>query len=214
MHTLNDISCIKTDLVDGLRYELMMNGLKGVDTCEAGQIVDMIKDLAQTEKDCAEACYYREVIGAMREHGFEGEFEIEAEGRMGYDNRRYANGQYAPKGHGHYSPVHGYTPSRMGYPTNQTGRDKTVNTSRMGYPMIPDYMMDDTHGNHFDDYKMAKRHYTESKDPNEKMKMDHFAKAHTDEVVDSFKEMWDDASPETKKDMKGKLSKLVAEMQV
>lgn len=218
MHTLNDISCIKTDIIEELKHEIRCKGFDNINPYELGQYVDMVKDLSKSEKDCWEKCYYEAVVEAMHDYGFEGEFEIEAEGRMGYDNRRYSNGHYAPKGRGHYSPVHGYTPMhmgheyRMGYPTSQTGTTKRATMSRMGY--MPEYMMDDTHGNHFDDYRMSKRHYTETKDPNEKMKMDHFAKAHTDETVDSIKEIWYDASPETKKDIKSKLSKLVAEMQV
>lgn len=215
MHTLNDISCMKTNLVESLEYEMRCCGTDNMDICKTGQIVDMIKDLAKVEKDCMEKCYYEHVIHAMND--FEGEIEIEAEGRMGYDTRRYSSGRYAPKGKGHYSPVYGYTPmhmgheDRMGYPMSQTGPDKHMAMGRMGY--IPDYMMDESR-HPIDEYAMSKRHYTETKDPNEKMKMDHYAKAHADETVESFKEIWNDASPEAKKDIKGKLSKLVAEMQV
>lgn len=220
MHTMSDISEMKTDIVESVKHELRCKGFDNIPPYELGQYVDMIKDLSKAEKDCMEKCYYTEVIDAMHEHGFEGEWEIEAEGRMGYDTRRYASGRYAPKGHGHYSPVHGYTPmhmgheSRVGYPMSQTGSTKHPTTMHsMGY--IPEHMMhdDDSHS-HIDGYRRAKRHYTESKDANEKTKMEYFAKAHTDEAVDSFKEIWHDASPEMKKDLKGKLSKLVAEMQV
>lgn len=217
MHTLNDISCMKQDLIEGLRYEMRCKGYSNMNIDETGQVVDMIKDLASAEKDCMEKCYYESVVMAMDEHGFENEHEIEAEGRYGYDNRRYSSGRYAPKGHGHYSPVHGYTPShtyhsRMGYPTSQTGTTRRVTSGSMGY--IPNDMMDLGQERYIDEYRESKRHYTETKDPNEKMKMDHFAKSHADETIESIKEIWYDANPEMKKDLKSKFSKLLAEMQL
>lgn len=212
MHTLGDISEMKTNLVQSLNYEMCCEGTNHMDIYKTGQVVDMIKDLASAEKDCMEKCYYENVINAMHQHDFEDEFEVEAEGRMGYDNRRYANGQYAPKGHGHYSPVHGYTPNRMGYPMSQTGTTKHTTMNRMGhYPSDP--MLDGVNS-HLNDYRESKRHYTTTKDPNEKMKMDHFAKTYADETVESIKEIWHDADPEIKKELKGKLSKLLAEMQI
>lgn len=211
MHTLNNVCKFKTELVDYLDSRAKeVNGIEHVG--EADQVVDMIKDLAQVEKDCWETCYYKKVIAAMDEHDFDSASDIEAEGRMGYDNRRYANGQYAPKGHGHYSPVHGFTPDRMGYPTSQTGTSRHATTDRMGY--IPDPALDPSYTHAYEDYKDAKRYYTETRDHNEKSKMDHYAKEHVDESLMSFREIWGDADLEMKKDMKGKLNKLLAEMQM
>lgn len=210
MHTMNDISCLKTDLIEELKHELRCKGFHGVETMEIGQIVDMIKDLAQTEKDCMKACYYGAMVNEM--------YGEEPNDRMGYDNWRYSSGRFAPTGRGHYA---GYTPrdgvpvymnDRMGYPTSQTGTTKRANTDRMGY--IPYDMMTGRHGQHYDDYRESKRYYTETKDPHEKEKMDHHAKEHVEEAVDTFKEIWEDADPDLKRDMKGKLSKLLAGMQV
>lgn len=219
MHTLNDISSIKTNLVESLEYEMRCKGTDNMDICATGQIVDMIKDLAQAEKDCMEKCYYESVVGAMDEYGFENEIEIEKNGRAGYDTRRYASGRYAPKGHGHYSPVHGYTPMHhpiqahmpmtdydeydsMGYARNVTG--KTSNP-RMGYPMDE---------KSYEEYDKARRHYHETKDSNEKMKMEHHADQYIHDVTDSIRDMWDDATPEMKKKIKGDMSKLLAGMTV
>lgn len=219
MHTLNDISCIKTELIEELMHELRCKGYYGVDTAEAGQVVDMIKDLASAEKNCMEACYYSAVIQAMDEHGFEGEFEIEAEGRMGYDNRRYASGRYAPKGHGHYSPVHGYTPmnarmpmkresDRTGYPNrSQTG---SMTRERMGYP---DYS-DDRYGNAYREFDKSRRYYHESKDPNQKMIMNHHADEHLHEIGETVRDIWSEADLDQKKKIKSDMSKLLAEMTV
>lgn len=204
MHTLNDISCMKENLIRGLDYEMMCKGTDNMNVDTTGKIVDMIKDLAQAEKDCMEACYYKTVVGAMDEHGFENEHEIEEYGRMGYDTRRYSNGRYAPKGAGHYSPVHGYTPMTMNHMPTYKDHD-----FRMGYPAPRG-----AYGHSMDNYKNAKRYYTETKDPHKKEEMDQHAKDHVNETIYTFKEIWDDADVNLKRDMKGQLSKLVAEMQV
>ena len=55
---------IKEQLVSCLKAE-MAKGIENVDTKEAGEVVDMIKDIAQCEKYCWEAEYYRSVVEAM-----------------------------------------------------------------------------------------------------------------------------------------------------
>ena len=212
MHSLNDISCMKENLVRGLDYDMMCKGTDHMDVDVTGKIVDMIKDLAQAEKDCMEKCYYETVVGAMVDHGFDNEHEIEKYGRMGYDTRRYSNGRYAPKGAGHYSPVRGgYTPMTMDrmppYMMNQD--EMSPHEYRMGYPAPRG-----AYGHSMDNYKNAKHYYTETKDPHKKEEMDQHAKDHVNETIYTFKEIWEDADPNLKRDMKGQLSKLVAEMQI
>lgn len=213
MHTLNDISCIKTDLVEELNHELRCKGIYGVGTGEAGAIIDMIKDLAQAEKDCMEKTYYESVVGAMDNYGFENEIEIEKTGRAGYDTRRYASGRYAPKGHGHYSPVHGYTPTHpmnpympmMDHEEHESMGYPNMSKSRMGYPMDhPSYQ----------DFDKSRKHYHETKDPNEKMTMEHHADQYIHDVSETVRDIWHDATPEMKKKIKGDMSKLLAEMTV
>lgn len=210
MHTLNDISSMKDRLVKGLDYEMTCKGTNDVGVEYAGQIIDMIKDLAQAEKDCVKACYYKTVIGAMDEYGFENEEEIEDYGRMGYDTRRYSNGRYAPKGAGHYSPVHGYTPMHMnGHIPSQMMNNTAPNEHRMGYPAPRG-----AYGHSMDNYKDAKRYYTETKDPHRKEEMNQHAMDHVNEAIFSFKEIWNDADTNLKRDIKDQLTRLVAEMQV
>lgn len=77
-----------------------------IDTKELGEAVDMVKDLAEAE-------YYARIAKAMEESEKEDEEETkrimremkeqygEEEGeRRFYDNYRYANGRFAPKGRG------------------------------------------------------------------------------------------------------------------
>lgn len=99
----------KLEQVCMLKEQLMMFLMQNAE-CEAsaipmyGQVVDMVKDLCQVEKDAYEACYYKAVTKAMEKAEKEGE----EGGRAGYDNWRYASGRFAPKGSGHYA---GYTPT-------------------------------------------------------------------------------------------------------
>lgn len=57
-------------------------GLDNVSTDEAGEVIDMIKDLAQAEKYCREAYYYQLVSEAMEDG------EKSPSGRYGYSPRK------------------------------------------------------------------------------------------------------------------------------
>ena len=114
------LSDLKKDLIKIFDAELHSKGVNDLDTKECGEVVDMIKDLAEAEKACMEAHYYESVIHAMEEAGEEDE-----EGRMGYNSRRYANGRYAPKGRG----------SRRGY-IPEMGM---MNPYLQGYLYDPDF---------------------------------------------------------------------------
>lgn len=68
--------CVLTEALD---CELS-NGIGGVNTIEAGQVADIIKDLTEAKKNLAkadkahaEACYYREVVEAMEKSEDEGD---------------------------------------------------------------------------------------------------------------------------------------------
>lgn len=100
MERLKELNELKHTLIDAAKMEAA-KGIENINTEEMGAVVDMIKDLAEAEESCMEACYYETVTEAM----------TEADGgeRMGYDRWRYASGRFAPKGRGTY----GYTPMRM-----------------------------------------------------------------------------------------------------
>ena len=72
-------------------------GIENVDPVEMGQVTDMLKDLA-------EAMYYRTLTKAMDESETDEIMEMFDRygdgGRRFYDNYRYANGRFAPKGRG------------------------------------------------------------------------------------------------------------------
>lgn len=81
-------------LEESVKHELS-KGIENVDAKELGEVVDMIKDLYEAKEKIVKACYYKGVLEAMEEHGFEDEDEIEDEGRKGYrGQRRDSRGRY------------------------------------------------------------------------------------------------------------------------
>lgn len=74
--------------------DMLGRSLKDVDVREAGMVCDMLKDLAEAERDCAEAEYYESVVDSMGAYGDRSGYtqQYEVGDRMGYRNSR---GQYA-----------------------------------------------------------------------------------------------------------------------
>lgn len=80
--------------------EMFSQGMQNVDSHQAGMVCDMIKDLAEAEKCCAEAEYYESVVDSMGDsygyqpsdrQGYREDYETD---RMGY---RDSKGRYAKK---------------------------------------------------------------------------------------------------------------------
>lgn len=222
-------------------------GLKGM-----GEVVDMIKDLCDAEKNLYKAAYYCEVTKAMKEYDGEDMPPMDDEGRMGYDHWRTSSGRYAPKGTGHWTPIHGrrgypldgqiptnvqwhpefdrgyMMDGMMGYPDGPQGgsnsgssgqsgnRTNSGNMSggRMGYsdPDMERIMSDERHGRPYKDWKLARRHYTETKSEGDKHEMSEHAKEHMADTVMTLKEIWQDADPQLREKMKKDLAGLMNEM--
>lgn len=106
-------------------------GIENVDTSEMGEVVDMIKDLAEAEyhsiiskamkkADEEEEEHDKELLRALKaEYG-------EEDGRRFYDDYRYMRtGRYAPKGRGTYVGRRGYEepPYWHRYPGDMTDMD-------------------------------------------------------------------------------------------
>lgn len=224
----DELCDLKKDLIKIFASELHTKGVDDLDTKDCSEVADMIKDLAEAEKACMEACYYETVIKAMEKS----DEEDEQEGRMGYNAYRYANGRYAPKGRGTrrgYTPemgmmnpyIYGYLydpdfaeemeKGRLGY-QGEGGGNRSQSGSRMGYDMGWDPEDDPRQSREYNEYKRAKRHYSETKSPEDKRKMDEHAMKHVNQAMDSFREMWRDADPNMRKRMKADLTTLVGEM--
>lgn len=219
MHTkLSETTELKNDLIGYLHSEVAKGGVEASPASIQlmGELTDMIKDLAEAEEKCWKACYYKEIVCAMDEARAD-----EGGDRMGYDTRRYASGRYAPKGHGHYSPVHGYTPMWGPYMDQHM---MSEHDGMMGYPMTKNqtgtsmtYGMTDgrsDYGRSYDGYRRARQGYHETHSQADKHVMDEHAKKHLTEAEHSIKEIWEDADPEMRRKMKSDLSKLVNDMNV
>lgn len=115
MEKLKDIVDIKHTIVDAVKAQ-MAQGVECVDTEEMGEVVDMIKDLAQAEKSCMEAAYYELVCEAMQ-----------GDDSYGYDRWRYSSGRFAPKGRG---SIRGYLPPYMNDGDTSMGYDRTDGRTR------------------------------------------------------------------------------------
>lgn len=174
MEKLNDVCRLKHDLID--------EAIRNKDSYsieQMGEVVDMIKDLAEAEEKCVKACYYHTIINAMHD---------ESDDRYGYDHWRYSSGRFAPKGKGKYGyrpgDVFWENPDRMGY-------DNTMNRD------------------HLDKWRDARRNYQSSHSKSDKDVMDTHANAHVNETVATLKEIMDSSDPELQRKIKNSLTNLI-----
>lgn len=192
MEKFNDICELKHQLLHYVMDEVG-SGLEGDPrkVSVLGEYVDMIKDLAEAEKFCQEACYYESFVETMDEYS--------DNPRMGYNPDRNAMGQYSD-GRGRNS-------------------DSDSGNRRSGY--TPDWRMteqdsdwDDRYGRPFNQFRKAKRHYTQTHSEQDREKMKEHANEHMMASLATIREIYDNADPELKKRMKADLTKLAGEMTV
>lgn len=200
-----EIKELKQKLVECFKAEVSKKGLDCMNTEEAGEVIDMIKDLAETEKCCMEALYYQKVTEAMLSY---------EEPRYGYNpNRSASTGRYTSGGG---------RGGRMGFKPHEPwmsedpwdGSSYGGGSQSMGYwpGREPMEHMDPRYGEEYNRYRMTRRHYTESKSPEDKKEMSEHAEKHLRDSIDTFKDIWADAEPELKRKMKEDLTKLVNSM--
>ena len=164
------------------------------------EYIEMIKCLAETEKECQEADYYDAVVQAMEETGM-----MESE-RMGYNPNRNRMGQYSDGRAGNHNgdsgsnSRRGYSPDRM-YSRMMPGDDR-------------DAWGDDDprYSEAFNRFRKAKRYYTKSHSEEDKQRMKDASNEHMMETMATIREMWDDADPDLRARMKTDLTNLVANL--
>ena len=188
-------------------------GIENIDPCEMGQVTDMMKDLA-------EAMYYRTLMKSMEESSADETmemFERLGDGRRFYDNYRYSNGRFAPKGRGtrrgYDEPPYFHMTPEM-YRGMEHDRDIDRNYGRMYYTEPATSGMNMTESG----YDKAKRHYKETKemhkantaeDKEHKMKsLENYMK----ELSGDITELLTDMTAEERTMLKSKLSTLVSKM--
>lgn len=208
---LGEVCQIEKDLISALR-SVVAHGVfaNDVKSEELGDLVDMVKDMAETKRNCWEAKYYELICHAMERE----EHDMDDEGgMMGYNPNRYASGRYAPSGHGNMTS-HGFTKNT--YPDFKMHQQDWDRSDVMGYSgnslLDRDKKMRGPYGDAYREYEDARRHYTESKSLEDKSHMDQKAMEHVDNSIMTLKEIWANADPTLRKEMKASLSSLVSEM--
>lgn len=181
------------------------NGPTCFDACVGGQVSDMMKDLAM-------AMYYRteqKLMDKMLEE------EKGEEGRSGYDRWHYASGRFAPTGHGHrvagYSPMHGSVRFYDQQQRMMPKEDGIWMDAPMGYPADESYRPS-KYGIGYDEYRTAKKHYTEMKDDASRKHMNEKIEETVTDSIDVMRELMHDASPELRKKMKEQITRLSEEL--
>lgn len=170
-------------------------GLEDVDTCEMGAVVDMIKDLADAEKNARISKSMEESTDIENLDTFDYYND-----RRYYDNYRYKNsGRYAPKGKGTYVGRYGYEEPPYYHMSPERYRD--MDSGRMYYTEVPKES----------NYDMAKRAYTETKGKNEETKV-HELEKYINELSKDMSEFINDMTPSEKTMARAKLSALVSKI--
>lgn len=118
---VEDIYALKNKILQHVEKETM--DMSRIDVKEVGELVDMVKDLAEAEKECWEATYYRKITEAM-------------EGASGYTSTGSpANGGgmgYGDQGGGSRS---GYGSMRQGY--GSMGHGELIDQLAQEYDRMP-----------------------------------------------------------------------------
>ncbi len=170
--------------------ETMDQGPQHIDAGELGEVIDMIKDMAEAKKYMAEACYYKSVTDAMEEYAGPSGYSPEPWKRM-YIHKPYMDQDQMP-----YDDMDNY---RMGYPMNKIEGDWR-------------YELPTRYGKSYGDFKMARKHYTETNSPNDKEEMDAHAMEHMSNMMTTVRDIWKAADPELRKNIKNNLTMLTGEL--
>lgn len=194
---LKAVCDIKERMTTALKTELD-KGIETLSTKEAGEVADIIKDLAETEKYCMESLYYKTVICAMEE-GKDPEWEND---RMGYMPPKRGNWNRM------YKPMVDQEPYIKAHLNDMDMND--LDRKDIARPWS-----DETrYGKAYQDYQTSKRHYTKSNSPSDKEAMEAHASEHVGDTITTIREIWKTADPDLRKRMKTDLTNLINEMVV
>lgn len=210
--TLEKICTLLDIMTDGLK-NAANQGLNNLDTREAGQAADIIKDLSEAKKNLTDAeknewesCYYASIVKAMKDADERGDEEdrygyIPREasrmGKRGMQRDRIKRWVRDPDTfEDEMYERAGYTPGR------KMSRDDRSS----------DNSSDERYGKPYRKYIDSRRHYSESKSQADKDMMEMYANEHLMDVMGSVREIYKTADPDMRKRMKSDLTKLVGEM--
>lgn len=210
--TLEKICALLDIMTDGLK-NAANHGLDSLDTHEAGEVADIIKDLSEAKKNFTEAeknewesCYYAGIVKAMKDAEERGDEEdrygyIPPEmSRIGRQGRQRENIKRWVRDPDMFEQD---LEDRMGY---------TPNWRRIPSSQSYDTEHDNRYGKPYREYLDSRRHYTETKSQVDKDAMDMHANEHLMDVMNTIREIYKGADPDQRKRMKSDLTKLVGEM--
>lgn len=175
-----------------------IDGENLVELCKWSEIV---KNLTEYDKNIR-------IIEAMDE---------EENGRMGYNNRRYTNGRYAPRGRGR---VMGYEDEHYPYLMYEDddymkaylNDPNFMKNMKMGYTKDAIKMGDTRYGRSYNQYRDNRKFYQATHDEETKLKMkDNLSEVFND-MEDMVTDVWVDMTPDEKQKYKQKFTKLVEKM--
>lgn len=188
--------------------EEFSKGIECVNTQEMGEVVDMIKDLCQAE-------YHAEIVKAMDEQKEEDEAEQkylinmlkeeygENDYRKHYDQYRYANGRFAPKGRGRRM---GWEPIMNEPPYKHMAMDRDMDMDDYGRMYTGKGMS--KYGYSHDEYMKEKQMHPGMDESSKRMRMDKLDE-YLSNLMDMGKEMVQGMSPEEKQSWKSGITKLL-----
>lgn len=205
----------------------LAKGAENVNTKEFGDVVDMIKDLSEAEKNKMEACYYKTLIEAMEDAEYGKDYDEEGpiwdDERMGYSRMRDSRGRYTSSRRGYRGQNGGRSRrnydemmedprymdemyyggrNNMGYSNGAYGGGRRGQSSNMGSSNSSRY------GYSHDEY-MEKKSSMKGNDPETMKKRAKMIDEHMDDMYEMFKEEVADMSPEEKQMWKSKLNKII-----
>lgn len=192
----------------------LAKGTDKVDTEEFGEVVDMIKDLTEAEKNKWQSCYYKSIVEAMENADYGEDYDWKGmidedrtgyrTGRMGYNRKRDSLGRYA-YGSSNMGMMEDpryieYMDGRLGYSNGAYGGGRRNQYSSSG--------MGSRYGYSHDEY-MQKKHEMKGNDPETMKKRTKMLDEHMDEMYEMFKEEVQDLTPEEKQMWKAKLNRII-----
>ena len=87
---VNKIYELKNKFIQRIEKDISERGIDRIDINEMDKLVDMVKDLAEAEKSCWEASYYRSVSEAMESNQSSG-YTMQQPMRRGYSSMGHSD---------------------------------------------------------------------------------------------------------------------------
>ena len=190
----------------------LAKGTEKINTKEFGEVIDMIKDLTEAEKNKMEACYYKSIIEAMEESQYGEDYDWEGRMRKGYSRGRRMGYEQPMMYDDRYMD---YMDGRMGYSNGAYGGG-SMGMSRQGYSQgsqggsrsNQSGQRSSRYGFSHDEYMKEKSMYNKN-NPEDMKKRAVLIEDRMDDLYAMVKEEVKDMTPEEKQMWKSKISGIV-----